>query len=143
MQPVEPDLKLDGFSLWVFGRQFPDANDYWDGNWLPLREGGRLARQPPSSQRAEATPSLVEKVRCARDLRLEVLPVSFSCHTAGLLACSKSGSALYSRSNAREHLIFSGMPCFSERRTLADIIGTAFIICSRDDPFVIRANNCH
>jgi hypothetical protein len=27
MQPVEPDLKLDGFSLWVFGRQFPDAND--------------------------------------------------------------------------------------------------------------------
>jgi len=37
MQPVEPDLKLGGFSLWVFGRQFPDANDYWDGNWLNVR----------------------------------------------------------------------------------------------------------
>ena len=35
--PGEPDLKLDGFSLWVFGRQFPDANDYWDGNWLNVR----------------------------------------------------------------------------------------------------------
>jgi len=31
MQPVEPDLKLGGFSLWAFGRQFPDADDYWDG----------------------------------------------------------------------------------------------------------------
>jgi len=37
MEPVEPDLKLDGFSLWVFGRQFPDASDYWDGNWLNVR----------------------------------------------------------------------------------------------------------
>jgi hypothetical protein len=37
MQPVEPDLKLGGFSLWVYGRQFPDANDYWDGNWLNVR----------------------------------------------------------------------------------------------------------
>src|SRR5262249_19116286 len=37
MQPVEPDLKLDGFSLWVLGRQFPGANDHWDGNWLNVR----------------------------------------------------------------------------------------------------------
>jgi hypothetical protein len=37
MQSVEPDLKLGGFSLWVFGRQFPAANDYWDGNWLNVR----------------------------------------------------------------------------------------------------------
>lgn len=37
MRSVEPDLKLGGFSLWVFGRQFPDAADYWDGNWLNVR----------------------------------------------------------------------------------------------------------
>ncbi len=30
----EPDLKLAGFVLWIHGRQFPDAADYWDGNWL-------------------------------------------------------------------------------------------------------------
>lgn len=29
-----PDLKLGGLRLWVHGRQFPDADDYWDGNWL-------------------------------------------------------------------------------------------------------------
>jgi hypothetical protein len=30
----EPDLKVAGFQLWVHGRQFPDADDYYDGNWL-------------------------------------------------------------------------------------------------------------
>ncbi|MDP3937548.1 MAG: hypothetical protein Q8R92_05355 [Deltaproteobacteria bacterium] len=30
----EPDLKVAGFQLWVHGRQFPDAEDYDDGNWL-------------------------------------------------------------------------------------------------------------
>jgi len=29
-----PHLKLEGLQIWVHGRQFPDAHDYWDGNWL-------------------------------------------------------------------------------------------------------------
>ena len=33
----EPDLGLAGLSIWVLGRQFPDQNDYWDGNWLNVR----------------------------------------------------------------------------------------------------------
>ena len=33
----EPDLKLDGLSLWVRRRAIPDASDYWDGNWLTVR----------------------------------------------------------------------------------------------------------
>ena len=33
----EPDLQFCGFSLWVDQRQFPDASDYWDGNWLMVR----------------------------------------------------------------------------------------------------------
>ena len=33
----EPDLCLGGLSLWVDGRQFPDATDYDDGNWLNVR----------------------------------------------------------------------------------------------------------
>ncbi|HEY0115950.1 MAG TPA: hypothetical protein VGB54_09530, partial [Allosphingosinicella sp.] len=28
---------LGGLSIWVVGRQFPDARDFWDGNWLVLR----------------------------------------------------------------------------------------------------------
>ena len=29
-----PDIKMAGFQLWVHGRQFPNAEDYWDANWL-------------------------------------------------------------------------------------------------------------
>lgn len=30
----EPDLKVAGFQLWVHGREFPEAEDCDDGNWL-------------------------------------------------------------------------------------------------------------
>lgn len=30
----EADLSICGLRLWIHGRQFPDATDYWDGNWL-------------------------------------------------------------------------------------------------------------
>ena len=30
----ESDLTLGGLRLWVHGREFEDASDYWDGNWL-------------------------------------------------------------------------------------------------------------
>ena len=31
-----PDLHIAGLRLWVHGRQFPMADDYWDGNWLQV-----------------------------------------------------------------------------------------------------------
>jgi hypothetical protein len=38
MEDVEnygkPALKIAGFQLWILGREFPDADDYYDGNWL-------------------------------------------------------------------------------------------------------------
>jgi hypothetical protein len=30
----EPDFAIAGLKVWIHGRQFPDATDYWDGNWL-------------------------------------------------------------------------------------------------------------
>jgi len=33
---MTPDLCIENFKLWVIGRQFPDATDYWDGNWLDV-----------------------------------------------------------------------------------------------------------
>ncbi len=32
----KPDLQIGGMKLWVHGRQFPLAHDYWDGNWLQV-----------------------------------------------------------------------------------------------------------
>jgi hypothetical protein len=33
----DPDLRFLGLSLWIDGHQFPDADDYWDANWLLIR----------------------------------------------------------------------------------------------------------
>jgi hypothetical protein len=32
----EPALKIAGFQLWIHGREFPDAIDLYDGNWLRI-----------------------------------------------------------------------------------------------------------
>jgi hypothetical protein len=37
MHHSDPDIRLDEFSLWIFGRQFPASEDYWDGNWLNVK----------------------------------------------------------------------------------------------------------
>jgi hypothetical protein len=29
-----PHIELMGLQIWIHGRQFPDSEDYWDGNWL-------------------------------------------------------------------------------------------------------------
>jgi hypothetical protein len=30
----KPSLQIQGLRIWIHHRQFPDAMDYWDGNWL-------------------------------------------------------------------------------------------------------------
>ena len=30
----EPSVKIGGLAIWVHGRQFPDSEDHFDGNWL-------------------------------------------------------------------------------------------------------------
>ena len=29
-----PQISLAGLQIWVHSRQFPEMDDYWDGNWL-------------------------------------------------------------------------------------------------------------
>jgi hypothetical protein len=29
-----PQIRLEGLQIWVHSRQFPEATDYWDGNWI-------------------------------------------------------------------------------------------------------------
>ncbi len=29
-----PNIKLAGLQIWIHSRQFPDNDDFWDGNWL-------------------------------------------------------------------------------------------------------------
>jgi hypothetical protein len=32
----EADIRCGIVSIWVLGRQFPEASDFWDGNWLDV-----------------------------------------------------------------------------------------------------------
>jgi hypothetical protein len=32
----EPDIRVAGLSLWTRAREFPNATDRWDGNWLQI-----------------------------------------------------------------------------------------------------------
>jgi hypothetical protein len=32
----EPELTVAGFQLWVHGRQFPESQEFYDGNWLQV-----------------------------------------------------------------------------------------------------------
>ena len=50
----EPSIKLGPLAIWVFGRQFPNATDYWDGNWLTV-----TARCEGSGSRVEVTGSFL------------------------------------------------------------------------------------
>jgi hypothetical protein len=38
-----PSLKIDGFALWVHGRQLPESQDFYDGNWLNVTAQRRLS----------------------------------------------------------------------------------------------------
>jgi hypothetical protein len=43
----EPDLVIAGLRVWVHGRQFPQAVDYWDGNWRHCGAAPRFAALNP------------------------------------------------------------------------------------------------
>jgi hypothetical protein len=48
----EPDLRLEGFRLWVHGYEFPDSADHWDASWLNVTaqveaSGARVEAQGP------------------------------------------------------------------------------------------------
>src|SRR2546430_16437247 len=34
MDADHPDIQVGPLKLWIHGLQFPEAQDYWDGNWL-------------------------------------------------------------------------------------------------------------
>jgi hypothetical protein len=70
--PGAPDIELGSLAIWVRGRQFSDAEDYWDGNWLsvliqvdaayavvqaegPILHGGELSDLVEGSKRLHDT----------------------------------------------------------------------------------------
>jgi hypothetical protein len=97
-EPVEPDLKLGGFSLWVLGRQFPNAEDYWDGNWLNVR-----ARAEAPGASAEAQGAIVHTAELARFVeQLESLHMKLVGEAA--LRCMEPNLQIVTRGDALGHV---------------------------------------
>jgi hypothetical protein len=52
-------FELAGFTLEVHGRQFPDAEDYWDANWLFVT---CICRAPGSSVKANGSFVCIDEI---------------------------------------------------------------------------------
>ena len=62
-----PAVKIGPLEVWVHGREFPDADDEWDGNWLRVS-----ARHSAHGATVRASGSFLDSVsfvRFAAELR--------------------------------------------------------------------------
>jgi hypothetical protein len=97
MKSTEPNLKLAGLSLWVLGRQFPEAQDFWDGNWLNVQ-----ARVQAAGASVEARGAFVRTTEIAKFVEeLEVLNANLVGEAA--LRCLEPTLRIVIRGDARGH----------------------------------------
>jgi hypothetical protein len=69
----DPDFKFGGLSLWALSRQFPQSDDYWDGNWIYTyasaeAPGARIETQGPFLRSDEIECFLGELTRLNQNL---------------------------------------------------------------------------
>ena len=89
-----PDLKVEGLQIWVHGRQFPDAADYWDGNWLRVTahcggNGANVFTTGSIIHLSELDRWLVESEELLKNLKGEA---KLACMEPALSVTLKSGS---------------------------------------------------
>ena len=58
-----PNFKLDGLSIWIRDREFPEAQDFYDGNWLNLRATVRSEHASVTTEGAILMTSDFERFR--------------------------------------------------------------------------------
>ena len=92
-----PDLKLEGLQIWVDRRQFPDAADYWDGNWLRVtahcgRSGASVFATGSIIHLSELDQWLVESEGLLKNLSGEA---KLACMEPALSVTLKAGSLGY------------------------------------------------
>ncbi len=99
MPTREPDLNIaTHFSLWVHGRAFPNAEDYWDGNWLDV-----LARVEADGAMVEARGTILRNSELAgfcRELEKMETTVSGRAH----LECMEPNLNIAPEADALGHI---------------------------------------
>ena len=71
---MDPDVKLAGLSLWALSREFPESDDYWDGNWIHIlarveASGAQVEVQGPYVRSDELAAFQDQLVTMHRDLK--------------------------------------------------------------------------
>jgi hypothetical protein len=95
----DPDLKLEGLSVWALGRELPNSEDYWDGNWLVIyahveAPGARIDVHGPWLRTDEIERFLEQLEALNRDLKGNAelacmeptLNVKVACYSLGHIA---------------------------------------------------------
>lgn len=72
----DADIHLAGLEIWVQRRQFPDSNDYWDGNWIVVnarcsKEGASVHASGPFIHLSELAGFTNELIRLNDELKGE------------------------------------------------------------------------
>jgi hypothetical protein len=98
MNSLEPDLRLGGFSLWVSGRQFPDVNDFWDGNWLHVE-----AHMQASGALVEARGPILHASEIAKFVQ-ELEPLHTNLTGEAALRCIEPNLEIVIRCDALGHV---------------------------------------
>jgi hypothetical protein len=70
----DPDLKFEGLSIWALAREFPNSEDYWDGNWITIHAlveapGARVDVQGPWLRSDEVERFLIQLEALNRELK--------------------------------------------------------------------------
>lgn len=70
----KPSLSIDTFDVWILGRQFPESQDSWDGNWLRV-----IAACKGKGSRVEVSGPILDTVSFTRFVaQLEAMESSLS-----------------------------------------------------------------
>lgn len=94
IQLGKPAIEISGLKIWVHGRQFPDMEDYWDGNWLRITahcgaQGSSVWASGPIIHLSELHEWLISARKLNETLKGEA---NLECMEPELSVCIQSGS---------------------------------------------------
>ena len=104
-----PDIKLAGLSVWVSSREFPDSDDYWDGNWLHVHihveaDGASVQVSGPCVRTDEIEEFTEQLALLHRDLRGTANLACMEPYLAAKVTCGTLGGVQVEVEVTPDHL---------------------------------------
>jgi hypothetical protein len=105
-----PALQIEGFQLWIQGRQFPESDEYWDGNWLNVTahcacEGASIWVSGAILMASDIERFTLECERLHQEMHGEATLKSYEPNLHVLLSCDRLGHVRMRVSITPEHML--------------------------------------